>query len=100
MSLYDDQLVLVWDEEDGNATVSEPLNRAFYDHHSIQYISDGVEPLKVEISLDKEHWVTLEASLAANTITTYERHIQWVRFTKGATDTVTVLMGATHNLGT
>ena len=98
--IYDSQLVKVWTEEDGNSTVSPPINRALYCCHSIQYISDGEETLKVETSLDGENWVVLDGSIAPNSIVTYERHIQWLRFTKGSTDTVSVLVAGVSAYGT
>ena len=102
MSFYlgDQQVVQVWKDEAGNATVSDPVNRALFDKHSIQYISDGVETLLVETSLDGVNWVTLDADQDPNTIVAYDQHIQWLRFTKGATDTVSVLVGGVANFGT
>lgn len=99
-NLYDGQLVRVWHNESGADAVSPPVNRAYFELHSIQYITDGVETLKVETSLDGENWVTLDAGQDANSIEVYNRHIQWLRFTKGPTDTVTVLVGGVADYGT
>lgn len=100
MKLFDEQVSTVWKDESGNASVSPPVNRAGYHSHSIQHISDGNEPIKVETSLDGTHWVVLDAALPANSIATYERHLQWLRFTKGATNTVTVLVGGAADFET
>lgn len=91
--LGDQQVVQVWKDEAGNGSVSDPVNRAYYSEHSIQYVSSGSETLKVETSLDGSHWVVLDADQDANTIVTYNRHLQWLRFTKGANNTVSVLVG-------
>jgi hypothetical protein len=99
-NLYDGQLVRVWHDESAANAVSPAINRAFYEQHSIQYITNGTETLKVETSLDNEHWVTLDADQDPNTIVDYIRHIQWLRFTKGPTDTVTVLVGGAATHGT
>jgi hypothetical protein len=98
-NLYDGQLVRVWKDVDEADAVSPAINRAFFFYHSIQYISDGAETLKVEISLDGENWVTLDLDQDPNTIVAYDRHIQWLRFTKGPTDTVTVLVGGVAEYG-
>ena len=94
--LGDGQVVKIFEAEAGSGTVSEPVNRAYYFQHALQFISDGAGTLLVEHSIDKENWVTLDATMDPNTIVVYDHHIQWLRVTKAANaDEVNVLIAGT-----
>ncbi len=93
MIINDAQIVYLLTNDTTANSVSEPVNRANYKQHALQFISAGVGTLLVEGSLDGTNFATIDAQVEPNSIIQIEGRYQWFRVTRdGLTDAVTVLL--------
>ena len=93
--INDSQIVTLLDANVIEDTVSDAVNRALYNKHAVQFTTAGVGTLLVEGSLDGSTFVTIEATMAINSILQIVGHYNWIRVTRdNTTDEVSVVIAS------